>query len=279
MDQATGEIISKTSPCPLSLSFSAIFSKSLITERAVSWWMISSHGSSTLPSSSPPPPPPSAPSGVSWPSGFQRCPRSTLTSQDTGLPPSTPWMSERHWPGGGSSRWTAEKRYSGSVKLSQSKGEAGNRSPSEGQRDRVSNRDLKEGEYEALSCFSQSYWASYWSQWGFCGTVSLLMGASSPRRFRPASLPASGRRRPSLELSSGDASPARLGGTRNFVPPWLNEPKLFVSYEVPHLHPGARSGCRTGNVRQVWKVERTFSTATYVDVSVISWHCFYLWHF
>lgn len=42
-------------------------------------------------------------------------------------------MSERHCPGRGSSGGAALKRYSGSVKLSQSRGEAGNRSPSEGQ--------------------------------------------------------------------------------------------------------------------------------------------------
>lgn len=122
---------SLASPCPVSHSFSAIFSKSLITERAVSWWMISSHGSPPLPSSHPPPHPSAA--RVSGLSVDQRCPRSIVTSQDTDLPLSKPWIRERHWPGGGSSGGRAAKRYSGSVKLSQSRGEAGNMSPSEGQ--------------------------------------------------------------------------------------------------------------------------------------------------
>lgn len=51
-------------------------------------------------------------------------------------------MSERHWPGGGSSGGAAVKRYSGSVKLSQSRGEAGNRSPSGGQSEKERVRNL-----------------------------------------------------------------------------------------------------------------------------------------
>ncbi|KAG9343177.1 hypothetical protein JZ751_014154 [Albula glossodonta] len=104
------------SPCSISDSFSAMFSKSRMTERAVNWWTISSQ--------------PSGPRA--GPSVAQRGDKSTVTSQDTGLPAIVPWMTERHRAGGGrgSSGRAAANRYSGSVKLSQSNGEAGNSRPS-----------------------------------------------------------------------------------------------------------------------------------------------------
>lgn len=98
----------------ISVSFSAMFSKSLITDLAVSWWIISSQD-------------PVLVDRVS-----HRRDRSTRTSQDTALPPSMPWMTERHsapeaWNSFGGA---AENRPSGSVKVSQSSGEAGNSRPS-----------------------------------------------------------------------------------------------------------------------------------------------------
>lgn len=103
----------------ISVSFSAMFSKSLMTDRAVSWWIVSSQD-------------PVLVGRVAELSVSHRRDRSTRTSQDTALPPSMPWMTERHsapeaWnsPGG-----AAENRHSGSVKVSQSSGEAGNRRPS-----------------------------------------------------------------------------------------------------------------------------------------------------
>lgn len=66
------------SPCSMSVSFSAKFSKSRMTERAARWWTISSHVSR----------------GAS--SELQRTHRSMLTSQDIGLDPSRPWITDRH---------------------------------------------------------------------------------------------------------------------------------------------------------------------------------------
>lgn len=104
--------------------------------------MISSHGSLPLLS-------PSCPSSpiACCPSGVHRCLRSTVTSQDTGLPLSRPWMIKQHWPGGGSSGGMAIKRFSGSAKVSQSMGEAGNRSPSEGQHQKERKRNSMEAKY------------------------------------------------------------------------------------------------------------------------------------
>lgn len=109
---------------------------------------------------------------------------------------------------------------------------------------------------------------AYWSQSGFCRTGSLLMGASSLHHFHPASLPVLGQRRPSPELSSGDASPAHPGGTRNSALPWLNEPGPFVSYEIPHLHPDAHAGCTRREIKQKVGRQTTNSICEHLIVTL-----------
>lgn len=75
------------------------------------------------------------------------------------------------------------------------------------------------------------------------------MRALPPRHSHPASLPGFGQRRPSLELSSDDASLVLPAGRRNFVLPWSNGPVLYVSSETLRLHPDAHSGCKRGKIR------------------------------
>lgn len=79
-----------------------------------------------------------------------------------------------------------------------------------------------------------------------------MTGALSPHRFRPASLPVFGQRRPSQELFLDGASPAPLVGMRNSEPPWLNGPELFVFYESPHLRPDSHSAGKEECVLVIW---------------------------
>lgn len=147
-------------------------------------------------------------------------------------------MSARHWLGCGSGG-AAVKRYSGSVKESQSSGEAGSMSPSD---EWWEERDQILVKHNTPFCFFEVL--TYWSQSSSCRTTFLSMGVLSRRHFHPASPPTSGQRTPSPEPSSDGASPALPGGMRSSVLPWLNGPALYVSFDSPYLDPEARSGIK-----------------------------------